>query len=466
MKTKAFVAAGAIVLGVASLAACSSSGSSSSGSKGTAKQITVWSEENDADRVKATEALAAKFTAATGINVKVVGIDEQQFQQLITSGAAAGKLPDVVGALPLAGVQYMASNDLVNTDAAQQVLKDLDAKTFSPNAISLTQYKGKQAAVPSDAWVQLLIYRKDLFQKAGLAAPDTFAAIKAAAQKLNSPQLAAISMATVPNDSFTEQSFEYFALANGCQLVDDSGKVTLDSPACVDTFRTYSDLIKNSSVRGNQDVDTTRATYLAGKSAMFVWSSFVLDEMAGLRNDALPTCPQCKSDPTYLAKNSGIVTALQGDDGSKPSQFGEIGSWAITKSGNADASQKFVEFMLNDGYTGWLGLSPEGKFPVRQGTAAEPKKFADAWASLQTGVDRKAPLSQFYPKEVLDALKNSPAAIDRWALPQGQGALLGATLGPLPVPKAVNAATNGGMSAEQAAKQAQQAVEKLQSSLK
>lgn len=466
MKTKALMAAGAIVLSAAGMTACSSGSSSGSASKGTAKQITVWSEENDADRVKATQALAAKFTAATGIDVKIVGIDEQQFQQLITSDAAAGKLPDVVGALPLAGVQYMASNELVNTDAAQQVLQDLDRKTFDANAISLTQYQGKQAAVPSDAWVQLLIYRKDLFQKAGLAVPNTFAAIQAAAQKLNSPQLAGISMATVPNDSFTEQSFEYFALANGCQLVDGSGKVTLDSPACVDTFRTYSDLVKNDSVRGNQDVDTTRATYFAGKSAMFVWSSFVLDEMAGLRNDALPTCPQCKSDPTYLAKNSGIVTSLQGNDGTKPAQFGEIGSWTITKTGNADASKKFVEFMLNDGYPGWLGLSPEGKFPVRQGTSADPKKFTDAWAKLQTGVDKKAALSQFYPRDVLNALQNSPASIDRWALPQGQGALLGATLGPLPVPKAVNAAANGGISAEQAAQQAQQAVSKLQASLK
>ena len=81
---------------------------------------------------------------------------------------------------------------------------------------------------------------------------------------------------------------------------------------------------------GAQDVDTTRATYFSGKAAMVVWSSFLLDEMAGLRNDALPTCPECKADPAYLAKNSGIVTAIAGPDG-QPAQFGEITSWAITK---------------------------------------------------------------------------------------------------------------------------------------
>ena len=63
---------------------------------------------------------------------------------------------------------------------------------------------------------------------------------------------------------------------------------------------------------GAQDVDTTRASYFAGQAAMIIWSSFILDEMAGLRNDALPTCPECKDDPAFLPKNSGVVTVAPG----------------------------------------------------------------------------------------------------------------------------------------------------------
>ncbi len=457
-----FKAAGALAvaaLSVLGLAACSSSGSNKSGS---AKEITVWSEENDADRVLATKAIAARFTASTGIKVKVVGIDENQFQQLVTSDAAAGKLPDVIGALPLAAVQYLASNDLVDSSAAKAAIDSLSASTFDANAVSLDQYKGQQAAVPSDAWVQLLLYRKDLFAKAGLPTPNTYANIEQAAAKLNTNGVAGITMATVPNDAFTEQSFEYFALGNGCQIVDNSGKVTLNSPACVNTFKTYGDLARQ--VRGNQDVDTTRATYFAGKAAMVVWSSYILDEMAGLRNDALPTCAQCKADKAFLAKNTGVVTSLQGPDGQQPAQYGEINSWAIMKGGHSTEAQKWVEYMLNDAYPDWLGLSPEGKFPVRTGTASDAQKFTTAWATLKTGVDTKAPLSQFYPAAVLDVLKSSPQHIARWALPQGQGALLGATLGPLPIPKALNAEVNG-LSPDAAAGQAQDAVTKLQAGL-
>ena len=39
-----------------------------------------------------------------------------------------------------------------------------------------------------------------------------------------------------------------------------------------------------------------------------------------------------------------------------------------------------------------LSIAPEGKFPVRRGTADEPNKFVEAWAVLPVGVDRQAPL--------------------------------------------------------------------------
>jgi hypothetical protein len=97
--------------------------------------------------------------------------------------------------------------------------------------------------------------------------------------------------ANVAGDAFTEQTFEEIGLGNDCQLVDDGGKVTFDSPECVAALDFYGQLQQNYSVTGAQDVDTTRAAYFAGKGAMLIWSSFVLDEMAGLRKDALPTCP-------------------------------------------------------------------------------------------------------------------------------------------------------------------------------
>ena len=43
---------------------------------------------------------------------------------------------------------------------------------------------------------------------------------------------------------------------------------------------------------------------------MIMWSPFLLDAMAGLRDDAVPSCPQCKENPAYLAEHSGLVGPL------------------------------------------------------------------------------------------------------------------------------------------------------------
>jgi multiple sugar transport system substrate-binding protein len=120
--------------------------------------------------------------------------------------------------------------------------------------------------------------------------------------------------------------------------------------------------------------------------------------------------------------------------------------------------------MMNDAYVDWLALAPEGKVPVRLGTADAPTSFIDAWGTLDAGVDTKAPLSDFYSAEILSGIVNGTASMARWGIPQGQGALVGATLGELPVPKALNDMVASGLSPADAAAQAQAAVEEIAAS--
>ena len=436
-------------------------GADDGGGGGGEEELTVWTLENLPDRMEAQERIAAAFTEDTGVKVKLVGVAEEQYSQLLTSAAASGKLPDVIGALSLAGVRELSVNELSNSEVASAVIEALGPETFSEQALTLTQDGDEQLSVPSDGWAQLLVYRKDLFDAAGLAAPETYDDIRAAAEKLDSGSVAGFVGANSP-DSFTQQTFEHLALANGCEMVSDDSEVTLDSSNCEEAFSFYGDLIENYSVAGAQDVDTTRATYFAGEAAMVIWSSFILDELAGLREDALPSCPECRSDPTFLAKNSGVVTALQGPDGEEPAQFGEVVSWVATAEADAEASEKFITYMMEEGYSDWIGFAPEGKIPTRQGTADEPTKFIDEWSGLPAGVDTKAPLADFYDAEVLEALSTAPDTIQRWAITQGEGELLGATLSELPVAKAVNRVTTGEVDGETAAQEADEDVTSIQ----
>lgn len=424
--------------------------------------IKVWIVEDLPDRVAATQRIVDDFSQRSGVTVQLVAVAEDQFNQLLLSSAAAGDLPDVVGGVPLGQVRTMSSNELIDPEATAAVLSALDPTTFTPSALELTREGDRQLAIPSEAWTQMLVYRRDLFDAAGLAPPTSYAAILAAAQALNSPDRAGFIGSTVAGDSFTEQTFEYLAAANGCQLVDDRGEITFNSPQCVEALQFYGSLVRDYSLPGAQDVDTTRATYFAGQAAMTIWSTFLLDEMAGLREDAKPSCPECENDTAFLATNSGIVTAVEGPQGS-PTVFGEVTSWVVTAAASTTPASAFVEHMLNDGYLPWIAIAPEGKVPMRTGTPEAADRFSTEWTTLPVGVDTKAPLRKFYGEPVLDALTTGPTQLSRWAIPQGQGNLLGALQGEQPVAEAVNEVSNG-TDPGQAAEQAAEAIASIQES--
>jgi multiple sugar transport system substrate-binding protein len=432
-------------------------------SGGGTKTLTVWTVEDVAERVIAQQKILDAYTAKTGVQTKLVSVAEDQLPTVLASAAAANELPDVIGAVSMNGINQMATDKLLDTAAAAKVVADLGAGTFSPRALELLTQGDAQLAVPSDGWAQLLFYRKDLFDAAGLAAPTSYDAISKAAQALDKAKMAGIVAATAPADSFTQQTFEHFALANNCQLVTGD-QLSLNSPACEESLTFYAELIKNYSTSGNQDADTTRATYFAGNAAMVVWSSFLLDELAGLRNDALPTCEACKGDPKWLAKNTGVVSAIQGPSGTQAASFGEIVSWAILDGADAETTG-LVEYMMSDGYADWLAVAAEGKVPTRFGTADEPTKYSDAWKQLKTGVDSKELLSATYGQDVLDAVAAAPNGFDRWGLPQGQGALAAAVANQFVIPKVLNEMWDSGLSAKDAAAKAQEQAQTVKDEL-
>ncbi len=429
--------------------------------------IIFWSTENQPARAAKTQAIIKEFTKKTGIGVNLVLVDENNIDSLMAANQAAGTMPDVVF-FPLDFAATWYAQGVLDADAATAVVQALDPKTFSQGALNMVKTdKGGYMAVPSDGWGQLLIYRQDWFDELGLEAPTTFDKIMAAAKAIKEAKgVTGIMAGTDPGQVFTQQCFEHFALANGAQVVDASGKVTVDTPEMLQAFKFYTDLMKEY---GPNDTATywlqARAAYFAGEAGMVVWSPFILDEMAGLRDSAMPNCPECKNDPAYLAKHSGIVPAFSGPmDG--PAQYGQVSYMGITTNAKTDAAKKFVTFWLNEGYLDWLSVAPEGKFPMRRGTPDDPEKFIKGWSQLEVGVDRKAPLSKFYSQDVLNAIIQGANNFDRWGFAQGQGELIGAIYSELVFPQAIADVIEGNMTAEEAVKDLQSQIEEIQASLK
>jgi multiple sugar transport system substrate-binding protein len=377
----------------------------------------------------------------------------------VTAAFAAGALPDVIYH-PLNYTLGWAEAGILDTLAATDVIERLGEETFASGALAFVEFQGEYAAVPVDGWTQLLLYRADLFEEHGLEPPTTFERILAAIEALHDPPtMYGFVAATDVSQPYMLQVFEHFALANGVQLVDGEGNVTLDTPEMIETLEFYMKLVE-ASPPGNLYWQQSRELYQGGQAAMIVWSPFILDELAGLRNEV----PVPADEPHYsgwLAENTGFVTRLSGPSNPEGAGWMDMRYFGITIGADVEAAEQFVEYSMTDAYIDTLSVAAEGKFPVRRGTADEPDRFVEEWKNLEVGVSARAPLSQFYADEVIEDLFEGLETGDRWAFRQGQGILYSRMADTRVLVETLREFIDGEHTAEEAARLMQQRVEAL-----
>ncbi len=378
----------------------------------------MWTTEEQPERLAKQEALAADFESKTGTAVEVIPVTETDLGKRATAAFAANDLPDVIYHT-LQYVQPWAEAGILDIDANTEALEELDAGTFAPGALKMADIDGDFAAVPVDGWTQMVIYRKDLFDAAGLAAPTSYDAIRAALDKLhNPPELYGFVAATKIDENFMSQVLEHVLLANGATPIGPKGIAGFDEKKLVESLEFYKAVAK-ASPPGELYWKQSRELYFAGKAAMIIWSPFILDELAGLRDSAPPTI---NDDPASreLAGMTGVVTAFSGPSNPSGAAWADIRYLGVTTNADTDAAIEFIKYALDEGYAQTLSIAPEGKFPVRRGDGDDPEKFVKLWSGLPVGVDRKAPLTEVYPPEVIAAIVSGLDTAQRWGVAEGQ----------------------------------------------
>ncbi|GKY87326.1 ABC transporter substrate-binding protein [Sinisalibacter aestuarii] len=386
-----------------------------------ADNIRFWTTEEQPERLAKQQEMAAAFAEATGNTVEVIPVTESDLGTRATAAFAAGDLPDVI----YHTLQYAlpwAEAGILDIDAATDAIEDLGADTFAPGALEMAAVDGGYASVPVDGWTQMIIYRKDLFEEAGLEPPTSYAAVEAALDALNNPpEMFGFVAATKVDDNFMSQVLEHVFLANGVTPVDADGFAPLDEAKTTEVLEFYKK-IADASPPGDLYWDQSRSLYFSGNAAMIIWSPFILDELAGLRDSAPPTI---NDDPTSpeLASKTGIVTNFAGPSNPDGAAWADIRYFGITADANTDVAMDFVKYSMDEGYTQTLSIAPEGKFPVRRGNAEDPEAFTKAWATLPMGVDRKAPMGDLYAQDMIDEIVGGLDVAQRWGVAEGQLAL-------------------------------------------
>ncbi len=108
---------------------------------------------------------------------------------------------------------------------------DIDVADFPEGAWRGAQYKGKQMAIPIQPHPEILAYRTDLFEKDGLAPPETTEDVLAAAKHFNDPanNMYGVCWNGARGQALGQQMAHFYAAFNQ-KLFDDTYHPLLDSP--------------------------------------------------------------------------------------------------------------------------------------------------------------------------------------------------------------------------------------------
>ncbi len=378
-------------------------------------EVVFWTAEVESDRMAVQEELAQAFGRAhPAAAVRVVPVDENALPEKMAAASAAGELPDVVQLGITQVVQY-AAEGLLDAGAATDLIRELGEDGFYPGPLNLcrTPDGSGYAAVPLDAWVQGIWYRKDWFEARGLPPPDSWDRLLAAARALHDPSAPrfGVVLGTHPRQVYTQQVFEHLALAAGVRLFDERGRYA-DDPRLVQALRFYRELARYAAP-GHTYWREARQYYLTDRAAMIFYSPYIVDDIAGLVADHRPDRPD-------LARRTGFVAAIRGPGGT-PAVYGEVYALGILK-GAGPSAREWVRFLLDDGYTRWLAMAPGGKMPVRRAARG-------AWS--------RQPLFRPYGPGVVRALASGLENLRRWGFQGGGRDRVGALYASKRVPEAI-----------------------------
>lgn len=367
--------------------------------------LTVWIDETSPEHAALMNRLADDYTAATGVDLSLQLVSPNLLPQLVNTAVLSDTLPDII----LHPIEYSAGwadRGILNPDAATQALEALGRETFDPAALALLDQDGRPAGLPSEGHHQLWLYRADWFEERNLDVPDTYGAMLAGAERLFDPDnlVSGLVVPTESNLTTTHDVFEQMAIANGCQLINAAGEVTLLEQPCRDALDFYFSIINQYSPPGVQTDTSARTAFLEGRTGLIMAAPDVLRDVA-------------EAD---LVPNTGILTELTGSSATAaPENLGKLSVLGITSGADVDTAVSFATFWFEEAYPQWLAVSAERKVPLRLGTADAPRRFIDDWGNAPLTGNQS--LRDVYGDEVVTRLRDGVAAANRWGMSVEQG---------------------------------------------
>ncbi len=332
-------------------------------------------------------------TANPDIKIKWVTLEEGTLRQRVTTDIATkGGQFDVMTIgmyeTPIWGKKGWLQE--LKTDAAYDVDDLLPAMR---NGLSVG---GKLYAAPFYGESSMLMYRKDLADKAGITVADkpTWADIKTLAAKIHDPKNGVYGICLRGKPGWGDNMAFLTTLVNttGGQWFDMNWKPQIDSKPWHDAINFYVDLLKNYGPPGSaaNSFNEILALYNEGKCGMWIDATIAASFI---------------SDPKQ-SKVADKVAFAQAPTAVTPKGANWLWAWSLAipaGSKKVDAAQKFISWATSKDYIqlvakekGWASV-PTG---TRKSTYANPEfqKAAKFASAEKAAIDSANPNDSTLPK--------------------------------------------------------------------
>ena len=208
------------------------------------------------------------------VKIKIETFAWPEFYTKWTTGLQAGQVPDVSTALPNHVVELLQADALVPID---DVIDHIGKDRFYTAPLTEGELDGKHYSIPLYSHAQVMWYRKDLLQAAGLEVPKTWVELFEAAKKLNNPpQVYGLSVPMGLGDMMATRFLNFYVRSAGETLITKDGKANLTSKAAIDGINYWVNMYKTVSPKGsvNFKVLDQATLYYQGKTAFDFNSGF------------------------------------------------------------------------------------------------------------------------------------------------------------------------------------------------
>ena len=253
---RAFIQGSVGALALSALAACSSEDSKGSESNKPAAEEGDFTGEGPISWVqgkdfsggmvqKRLDEWNAKYPKEKVSLIELSSEADQQRQSLINAAQTNSAAYDVIG-LDLVWVAEFAANRWI-----VEIPSDTKPVGVIDSVWETGSYRGKQYAVPYTTDAPIMYYRKDFLEQAKVEIPKTWEDVKKATEavrKLPGMQnIGGFGGQWAKYEGLTCNIAEFINTCGGA-IVDDSGKVTVDSPESIKGIQTAIDAFKSKLI--------------------------------------------------------------------------------------------------------------------------------------------------------------------------------------------------------------------------